>query len=88
MANKKAIPFESIEQMIAAMGYDWHSSEYFISPDETLHTNPVESPIRPNFYGLCLCVKGWLEIKINDELLSVRPYCFFAVSPHSVVQRG
>lgn len=88
MANKKAIPLESIEQMIAAMGYDWHSPEYFISPDEALHINPVESPIRPNFYGLCLCVKGWLEIKINDELLSVRPYCFFAVSPHNVVQRG
>ena len=88
LADTKAIPFESIEQRLVAMGYEWHSSEYFISPPEAFHTDPVRTPFRPNFYGLCLCVEGWLNIKINDELLAVHPYCFFAISPHNIIQVG
>jgi len=86
--NKKTIPFESIEQRLATMGYDWHSSEYFISPDEVLHTYPSGTPYRPNFYGLCLCIEGWLDIKINDERLTVHPFSFFAISPFNIIQKG
>src|SRR5260221_274115 len=88
MANREAIPLESIEQRLVAMGYDWHSSEYFITPDEVFPADMSEKPYRPNFYGLCLCIEGWLDIKINDELLTVSPYCFFAVSPNNTIQKG
>lgn len=40
MENKRTIPFASIGQRLASMGYEWHSSEYFISPDEVYHPDP------------------------------------------------
>lgn len=87
MANEK-IPLESIKGMLTNLRIDWHSSEYFISPDEILHKDPVCLPFRPDFYGLFLCVEGWMDIKINYELIHVEPYCLFAVSPENIFQRS
>ncbi len=88
MANEKAIPLESIEGMLNNLGEDWHSSEYYISPDEPLPRDPLNLPFRPAFYGLFLCVEGWMDIKINLVLIHVEPYCIFAASPDSIFQRS
>jgi AraC-like DNA-binding protein len=87
--NKNAIPFESIEQAVASMGYDdWHSSEYFISPDGIFHPGEREWPFRPNFYGLWLCVEGWLDLHMANEHLLIQPYSLFAISPHSIIEKS
>jgi hypothetical protein len=89
METEKAIPLESINTMLTKLGYDWHSSEYYISsPDEYLHKDPIGLLFRPDFYGIFLCVEGWMDIKINDKLIHVTPYCIFALSPDSIFQRS
>jgi AraC-like DNA-binding protein len=87
VANKKTIPLESIEQRLADIGYDWHSTDYFISPDESAHPDRGYSLYRPNFYILGLCVKGWVEFEVDDKLLTFRPNCFFAAGPQMTIQK-
>jgi AraC-like DNA-binding protein len=87
MTNKKTILFSSIEQRLASMGYEWHSSEYFISPDEVYHPDPGKVLYRPNFYILGICVEGWIQYLVNGKLLTISSYCFFAAGPHNVIQR-
>jgi len=88
MATEKAIPFESIEGMFKHLGEDWHSSEYYISPDRPLPKDPLNLMFRPTFYGLFLCVEGWMDVKINQKLIHVEPYCLFALSPDGIYQRS
>ena len=89
MTKENAIPVESINAMLTKLGYEWHSSDYYISsPDEYLRKDPIGLPFRPDFYGLFLCVEGWMDIKINDKLIHVEPYCIFAVSPDNIFQRS
>jgi AraC-like DNA-binding protein len=87
MANKKTVPLESIEQRLIDFGYDWHSTDYFISPDETDNPDRGYSRYRPNFYILGLCVKGWVEFEVDDKLLTFRPNCFFAAGPQMTIQK-
>ena len=89
MTNEEAIPIESINTMLTKLGYDWHSTEYYISsPDEYLRKDPERLPFRPDFYGLFLCIQGWMDVKINDKLFHVVPYCIFALSPDSIFKRS
>lgn len=89
MTKEKAIPVESINEMLTKLGYEWHSTDYYISsPDEFVRKDPIGLPFRPEFYGLFLCVEGWMDIKINDKLIHVEPYCIFAVSPDNIIQRS
>ncbi|MGA3014433.1 MAG: helix-turn-helix domain-containing protein [Bacteroidales bacterium] len=83
------VPLESINSMLTKLGYEWHSSEYYISlPDEYLHKDPECLPFRPDFYGLFLCVEGWMDVKINGKLIHVEPYYLFALSPDNIFQRS
>ena len=88
MATEKAIPFQSIEGMFNLLGEDWHSSEYYISPDRPVPRDPLNLIFRPAFYGLFLCVEGWMDVKINHKLIHVEPYYIFALSPDSIIQRS
>jgi AraC-like DNA-binding protein len=78
----------SIEQRLATSGYEWHSSEYFISVDELFHPEVERSPFRPNFYILGICVEGWVEFIVDDKRLTFTPYCLFAAGPHNIIERG
>jgi AraC-like DNA-binding protein len=88
MVNENSIPLVSLKEMLFALGDDWHSSEYFISADEVLPEDPQCLSFRPDFYGLFLCVEGWLDIKINNQLVHVEPYCIFTAGPDSIFQRS
>jgi AraC-like DNA-binding protein len=87
MANKKSIPLLSIQGMAAYLGIEWHSSDYFISPDEIIHKDNEHSVFRPDFYGLFICTAGWMNIKINHQLSQIKPYFILAISPNNIFQR-
>lgn len=88
MATRKAIPLASIEQRLATTGYAWHSSDYFIAPDEILQPDIVGLPYRPNFYILAICLEGWAEFIVDGNGLRYTPFCLFAAGPHNIIQRG
>lgn len=85
--QKKTIPLDSIQNRLAVTCYDWHSSEFYISPDEVLHPDPVKTPYRPDFYILGLCVQGWVKYKVNNKPITISPYHFFSAGPHCILQR-
>lgn len=87
MVTEKGIQLESIEGMFNRLGEDWHSSEYYISPDRPVPKDPLSLVFRPTFYGLFLCVEGWMDVKINHKLIHVEPYYIFALSPDTILQR-
>jgi len=88
MTIRKTIPFTTIAQRLAVIGYEWHSSDYFISPDELFHTDPGRLPYRPNFYILGICVEGWVQYILDDSQFTFTPYCLFAAGPNNIIQRG
>jgi AraC-like DNA-binding protein len=87
MADNNKISLDSIDQRLAKMGYQWQAADYFISPDEVDHVSPEDAPYRPNFYILGLCVEGWVEFYVDDELLTIRPNCLFAAGPQRTIQK-
>lgn len=87
MAKSKTIPLLSIQGMIANLGIEWHSSDYFISPDEIIHRDNEHTVFRPDFYGLFICIDGWMNLKINHQLIQIKPYCILAISPNNIFQR-
>ncbi len=70
------------------MGYDWHSDDYFISPDEIDNVGQENLPYRPDFCILGLCVTGWVEFEVDGKLITIRPNCFFAAGPQRTIQKG
>lgn len=87
MVDKKTIPLESIDQRLVSMGYDWHSADYFISPDETVPPEQDDFPYRPDFCILGLCIRGWVEFEVDKKLLRINPNCFFAAGPERTIQK-
>jgi AraC-like DNA-binding protein len=87
MTNMKTIPLLSIQGMIANLGIEWHSSDYFISPDEIIHKDNEHTIFRPDFYGLFICINGWMNLKINHQLIQIKPYSIMAISPNIILQR-
>lgn len=85
--QKKPIPPESIENRLSILGYNWHSSEYFISPDEDFRADEDRLPFRPNYYILGICVEGWVKFKVNEKLLTFSQNSFFAAAPNCIIQR-
>lgn len=87
MAKSKTIPLLSIQGMIADLGIEWHSADYFISPDEIIHKDHRHILFRPDFYGLFICTNGWMNININHQPFQIKPYCILAISPNNIFQR-
>ncbi|MCC7158349.1 MAG: hypothetical protein IT281_02295, partial [Ignavibacteria bacterium] len=87
MGSKENIPLESIGQRLVSMGFDWHSADYFISPDETEPAQQEDFPYRPDFCILGLCVKGWIEFEVDNVLLRIYPNCFFAAGPERTIRK-
>lgn len=86
--DKTTVTAQAVDQVLSSLGYEWHSSEYYISPDEPFFVDTKKIfPARPNFYGLIFCVEGWLEIKVNDKALRVEPNCFLSFGPNVVFQK-
>jgi AraC-like DNA-binding protein len=47
-----------------------------------------KEPFRPKFYGIILCVEGWMDLMINGEKLRLDPNRFFAGGPNMILQRA
>ena len=88
MANHIAVPLLPLSDMISDLGYDWHSSDYYISADEVIHSPSSSAPFRPDFYGLILCVQGWMDLTVNNELVHIDMYNFFAGGPGMIIGRS
>ena|ERR1700761_6486836 len=84
MAHNKIIPVQTLSEMISDLGYSWHSPDYYISADQVINLPSSTAPFRPGFYGLILCIEGWLDLTVNDKLVHIGPYNFFAGGPNMI----
>jgi AraC-like DNA-binding protein len=84
---QQSIPSLSLKAMLDDLRYEWHSSQYYIASDEVISEPRFKEPFRPGFYGIILCVQGWMELMVNGEKLRLEPYRLFAGGPHMVFQR-
>jgi AraC family transcriptional regulator, transcriptional activator of pobA len=82
------IPFLSLQSMLDDLQYDWHSPHYYIAPDEVISEPRFKEPFRPKFYGVILCVEGWMDLLVNGEKVRLDPNRFFAGGPNMVLQRA
>lgn len=87
MAKDKAVPLQTLSEMISGLGYDWHSPDYYISADQIINSPTSSDPFRPDFYGLLLCTQGWMDLTVNHQLVHIDLYHFFAGGPNMILQR-
>ena len=87
MTPAKTIPFLSLTAMLDDLNYKWHSPEYYIAPDKIINKPQFTDPFRPGFYGILLCVQGWIELIINDEPIRMDLFSFVAGGPNMIFQR-
>lgn len=87
MKDNKTIPIESIEERLAEFGYNWHATDYFISPDENDNPDKGYSLYKPDYYILGLCIKGWIVFEVDGKPLTIRPNYFFAANPQMSIQK-
>ena len=88
MPKDQIVPIQTLSEMISDLGYDWHSPDYYISADEIINSPTSSAAFRPDFYGLILCVQGWLDLTVNNELVHIDTYHFFAGGPNMIFQRS
>ncbi len=72
--------------MLTDLSIDWHSSDYYISRVQNVTPSADTSPFRPEFYGLILCMEGWMDVMINGHMVHVQPNCFFSGGPEMIFQ--
>ena len=87
MAKDKAVPLQTLSEMISGLGYDWHSPDYYISADQIINSPTSSDPFRTDFYGLLLCTQGWMDLTVNHQLVHIDLYHFFAGGPNMILQR-
>jgi len=88
MSLNKAIPVQTLPEMISGLGYSWHSPDYYISADQIIASPSSTAPFRPDFYGLILCNQGWMDLTVNSETVHIGDNHFFAAGPNSIIQRS
>lgn len=88
MANNNSLPLISLASMLKDLQYKWHSTEYYIAPDEVISAPRFTEPFRPAFYGIILCVQGWMDLSVNGHCVHLEKNCFFAGGPDMILQRA
>jgi YesN/AraC family two-component response regulator len=87
MQKNSPIQCLTLEAMLSDLNYEWHSVDYYIAPDKPIHKPTFSNTFRPDFYGLILCVNGWMDLEINGECVRIEKHCFFAGSPEMIFKR-
>lgn len=88
MTNNIPVPVLTLAAMIQDLRYEWHSPEYYIANDDVISEPQFTTPFRPGFYGIILCVQGWMELLVNDHRVHIGENGFFAGGPDMVLQRA
>jgi len=88
MVNNASAPSLSLTGMLLDLQYEWHSSEYYIASDDVISKPRFTTPFRPEFYGIILCVQGWMDLLVNGHRVHMTENGFFAGGPDMVLQRA
>ncbi|WP_164465207.1 helix-turn-helix domain-containing protein [Chryseobacterium lactis] len=88
MERNKQIPIFKLSEMVKDIDdYNWSFEDYYISSDNVTY-DPIDKTIfRPDFYALILGTDGWMDIRVNDEIVRIDKNIFLAVGPDHVLQR-
>jgi len=74
---------QNILEALGAANQNWHSSDFFVSPDEKIPQSIENLALNPNFYSLNICIEGEIELSINTHKIKVTPFNLFATNPES-----
>jgi len=88
MVNNTSVPSLSLAAMLRDLQYEWHTSEYYIASDDVISKPQFTAPFRPEFYGIILCVQGWMDLLVNGHRVHIGENGFFAGGPDMVLQRA
>lgn len=84
--NNTGLPLFNIREEVEYMGYKWEAEDYFIGMDHISSEPQFKEPHVINFYMLIVQIQGWVELRIDDELIRLEENSFFALSPGHVCQ--
>ncbi len=63
---------QNILDITVAANQNWHSSDFFVSPDEKIPQSLENLELNPNYYSLNICVEGEMELLINNDKIKIR----------------
>lgn len=86
--EQKEIPIFKLSEMVKDIDdNNWSFEDYYISSDNVTQKPQNKTIFRPDFYALILGTGGWMDIKVNDEVIRIDKNTFFAVGPNHTFQR-
>lgn len=88
MEQKKQIPIFKLSEMVKDIdAHNWNFEDYYISSDRVTYEPKNKIVFRPDFYALILGTDGWMDIKVNDEIIRIEKNTFLAIGPNHTLQR-
>ncbi|WP_230040105.1 helix-turn-helix domain-containing protein [Chryseobacterium sp. Bi04] len=88
MEQDKQIPILTLSEMIKDIeDHDWNFEDYYISSDSVAFELKNKNMFKPDFYALILGISGWMEIKLNDEIIRIDKKTFLAIGPNHTFQK-
>ncbi|GEN67427.1 helix-turn-helix domain-containing protein [Chryseobacterium rhizosphaerae] len=88
MEQDKQIPIYKLSDIVKDIDdYDWNFEDYYISSDQLVFELKNKNIFRPDFYALMLGISGWMDIKVNDEIIRIDKNTFLAIGPNHTLQK-
>lgn len=86
MPENLNFPIRNFNDILELMNQPWHSKDYLIGTKRVDLDEISMMDCRQDFYEISIIVSGYLEIKINNEVLHLGPKSIILVAPYTVIQ--
>lgn len=86
MPENLNFPIRTFNDILELMNQPWHSKDYLIGTKRVDLDEISMMDCRQDFYEISIIVSGYLEIKINNEVLHLGPKSIILVAPYTVIQ--
>ncbi|QCX52445.1 AraC family transcriptional regulator [Elizabethkingia sp. JS20170427COW] len=76
--------YESLHKTLSFYGVNCHKP-YYISSGNPIFNYPT-TPFRLDFYALCICTEGYLQVEIDNQQYNISQYNFLISAPSTIIK--
>lgn len=86
MSDSINIPLRTFNDILELLNFTWHSRDYLVGTKEIAVDEISTMDCRQDFYEIAIIVSGYLETRINNEILHLGPKSILILAPYTVIQ--
>lgn len=86
MSTNINIPLRTFNDILELLNLSWHSKDYLVGTKEIAIDEISTMDCRQDFYEIAIIVSGYLETRINNEIIRLEPKSILLLAPYTVIQ--